>query len=280
CFILLSFYSVVGGWILIYITKGFTGGLSQTSGFDTIFASTISNPYLAVGGQLLFMVVTILVVAKGVSSGIEKASQILMPALFILFVILMVRSVTLDGAMEGLKFFLMPDLTAIDANTILYAMGQSFFLLSVGVSVMVTYSSYLEKQENVVQSAVSVTVLNMLVAVMAGIAIFPAVFSFGLKPDQGPVLLFNVLPTVFNQMPFGIIFLLAFLILFLFAALTSAFSMLEILVAVLSKGDVNKRKRFAWLGGIAIFIVGVPSALSYGVLSDVSLFHLSIFDAA
>lgn len=129
-----------------------------------------------------------------------------MPALFLLFIILMVRSVTLDGAMEGIKFFLMPDLTAIDANTILYAMGQSFFLLSVGVSVMVTYSAYLEKQENLVQSAVSVTVMNMLVAVMAGIAIFPAVFSFGLKPDQGPVLLFNVLPTVFNQMPFGIIF--------------------------------------------------------------------------
>nr|WGD64272.1 sodium-dependent transporter [Bacillus subtilis] len=280
CFILLSFYSVVGGWILIYIIKGFTGGLSQTSGFDTIFASTISNPYLAVGGQLLFMVVTILVVAKGVSSGIEKASQVLMPALFLLFIILMVRSVTLDGAMEGIKFFLMPDLTAIDANTILYAMGQSFFLLSVGVSVMVTYSAYLEKQENLVQSAVSVTVMNMLVAVMVPeLRFFQLSFHSVSNQTKVPVLLFNVLPTVFNQMPFGIIFLLAFLLLFLFAALTSAFSMLEILVAVLSKGDVNKRIRFAWLGGIAIFIVGVPSALSYGVLSDVTIFHLSIFDA-
>ncbi|WP_258729327.1 sodium-dependent transporter [Bacillus atrophaeus] len=280
CFILLSFYSVVGGWILIYIIKGFSGGLSLTSGFDTLFADTISNPYAAVGGQFLFIVLTILVVAKGVSSGIEKASQVLMPALFLLFIILMIRSVTLDGAMEGIKFFLTPDFHSIDANTILYAMGQSFFSLSVGVSVMVTYSAYLAKEENIIQSAVSVTVLNVLVAIMAGIAIFPAVFSFGLKPDQGPQLLFNVLPTVFNQMPFGIVFLLAFLILFLFATLTSAFSMLEILVAVLSKGDPKKRKRYAWAGGIAIFAVGVPSALSYGVLSDVSIFHLSIFDAA
>lgn len=145
---------------------------------------------------------------------------------------------------------------------------------------MVTYSAYLEKEENIVQSAVSVTVLNVLVAVMAGVAIFPAVFAFGLKPDQGPQLLFNVLPTVFNQMPLGIVFLLAFLLLFLFATLTSAFSMLEILVAVLSKGDSAKRKRYAWIGGLAIFIVGIPSALSYGILSDVSIFHRSIFDAA
>lgn len=280
CFILLSFYSVVGGWILIYIIKGFTGGLSLSSGFDTLFIDTISNPYAAVFGQLLFIVLTILVVAKGVSSGIEKVSQVLMPALFILFILLMIRSVTLHDAAKGLKFFFMPDFGAMDANTILYAMGQSFFSLSVGVSVMVTYSAYLEKEENIVQSAVSVTVLNVLVAVMAGVAIFPAVFAFGLKPDQGPQLLFNVLPTVFNQMPLGIVFLLAFLLLFLFATLTSAFSMLEILVAVLSKGDSAKRKRYAWIGGLAIFIVGVPSALSYGILSDVSLFHRSIFDAA
>ncbi len=205
------FYSIIllqrsGGWILIYIIKGFTGGLSLSSGFDTLFIDTISNPYATVFGQSLFIVLTILVVAKGVSGGIEKVSQVLMPALFILFILLMIRSVTPHDADKRIKILFMPDFGAMDANTILYAMGQSFFSLSVGVSVMVTYSAYLEKEENIVQSAVSVTVLNVLVAVMAGVAIFPAVFAFGLKPDQGPRLLFNVPPTVFNQMPLGIVF--------------------------------------------------------------------------
>ncbi|MFN2745742.1 MULTISPECIES: sodium-dependent transporter [Bacillus] len=280
CFILLSFYSVVGGWIIIYIFKGLTGELSRNTDFANLFGETISNPYLVLASQLIFIIITILVVAKGVRSGIEKASKFMMPALFIIFLLLIIRSVTLPGSMEGLEFFLKPDLSHIKTETILFAMGQSFFSLSVGVSVMVTYSSYLSKKENLAQSALSVTLLNVSVAVLAGIAIFPAVFSFGLSPDAGPMLLFNVLPTVFHQMPLGIIFLLAFLVLFLFATLTSAFSMLEILVSSLSKGDSKKRQVFSWVGGIAIFLVGIPSALSYGVLQDVTIFNLSIFDAA
>jgi NSS family neurotransmitter:Na+ symporter len=182
--------------------------------------------------------------------------------------------------MEGIMFFLKPDFANVTSATILYAMGQSFFALSVGVSVMVTYSSYLSKNENLPQSAISIVFLNLLVALLAGLAIFPAVFAFGLSPDAGPVLLFNVLPTVFNQMPFGVLFLIAFLLLFLFATLTSAFSMLEIIVAPLAKGNELKRKRYSWLIGICIFVVGVPSALSYGVLSHITLFEKSIFDAA
>ncbi|MBU8784981.1 sodium-dependent transporter [Bacillus glycinifermentans] len=280
CFILLSFYSVVGGWIIIYIFKGLTGELSKNTDYANLFGQTIADPFLVLVSQLIFIIITIIVVAKGVSSGIEKASRFMMPALFIIFLILIVRSVTLPGAMEGIEFFLKPDLSRIKAETVLFAMGQSFFSLSVGVSVMVTYSAYLSKKENMVQSAVSVTLLNVSVAILAGFAIFPAVFSFGLSPDAGPMLLFNVLPSVFHQMPFGIVFLLAFLILFLFATLTSAFSMLEILVSVLSKGDARKRRIFAWAGGIAIFLFGIPAALSYGVLQHVTIFNLSIFDAS
>ncbi|WP_150283695.1 sodium-dependent transporter [Rummeliibacillus sp. TYF-LIM-RU47] len=282
CFILLSFYSVVGGWILIYIYKGFTGalnGLTEVQ-YGTLFGETISSPFLSIFGQFLFMAITIYVVSRGVTAGIEKASQFMMPALFILFLLIIIRSLTLEGSMKGLEFFLNPDLSKITSDTILFAMGQSFFTLSVGVSVMVTYSSYLSKKESIPQSAISIVVMNILVAVLAGLAIFPAVFSFGLKPDAGPVLLFNVLPTVFNQIPFGIVFLLAFLILFLFAALTSAFSMLEIIVAVLAKGDDSKRMKYSWIIGLLIFVVGVPSALSYGVWSDVLIFKKSIFDAA
>lgn len=282
CFILLSFYSVVGGWILIYLVKAVTGNLSGLTEqeYGELFGASISDPVLTVFAQLIFLLITSFVVSKGISNGIEKASKIMMPALFILFIFLIIRSVTLDGAMEGIIFFLKPDFAKVTSETVLYAMGQSFFALSVGVSVMVTYSSYLSKNENLPQSAVSIVGLNLLVALLAGLAIFPAVFSFGLAPDAGPVLLFNVLPTVFNQMPFGSIFLVAFLLLFLFATLTSAFSMLEIIVAPISKGNNKKRKLFSWIVGICIFAVGIPSALSYGVLSDTTIFGKSIFDAA
>jgi neurotransmitter:Na+ symporter, NSS family len=282
CFILLSFYSVVGGWIISYFWKAVSGqlnGLTQVE-YEQLFGATISSPYISVAVQFIFMLLTIVVVAKGVQQGIEKASQIMMPVLFILFIVLIVRSLTLDNAMEGVTFLFKPDFGQVTAETILFALGQSFFALSVGVSVMVTYSSYLSKEESLFRSAFSIVGLNIIIIVLAGLAIFPAVFSFGLKPDAGPVLLFNVLPNVFNQMAFGMFFFAAFLILFLFAALTSAFSMLEIIVSVIAKGDDKKRAKWSWIIGIAIFIFGIPSALSYGVLSDVLIFGKSIFDAA
>lgn len=282
CFILLSFYSVVGGWVILYIVKGLTGGLSGLGEgeYAALFGQLISNPTASVIAQLAFLVLTILVVAKGVSKGIEKASQIMMPALFILFIALIIRSLSLEGSMEGVVFLLQPDFSKITSETVLFALGQSFFALSIGVSVMVTYSSYLPKKDSLTRASFSIVILNIFIALLAGLAIFPAVFSFGLEPDAGPMLLFNVLPTIFDQMPFGIVFLLAFLILFLFATLTSAFSMLEIIVAATSKGDAQKRKRNSWMIGLAIFIVGVPSALSFGLLSNVTIFDKSIFDSA
>ncbi|MFF2527467.1 sodium-dependent transporter [Brevibacillus sp. NPDC058079] len=278
CFLLLSFYSVVGGWILSYLLRGFTGQL-QGPAYDKVFGDVIGDPVGAVVAQLVFMLITAWVVARGVQSGIESANKYMMPGLFLLFMVLMVRSLTLDGAMEGVSFFLSPDFSKLTAESILYALGQSFFALSVGVSVMVTYSSYLAKNESLVRSAGSIVSLNLLVSLFAGLAIFPAVFSLGVEPTAGPGLLFIVLPSVFEQIAFGSIFLLIFLALFLFATLTSAFSMLEIIVASLAKGDETKRKRLAWVIGLLIFIVGVPSALSFGVWSEVTLFGKSIFDA-
>ncbi|MGK5509045.1 sodium-dependent transporter [Brevibacillus formosus] len=278
CFLLLSFYSVVGGWILSYLLRGFTGQL-QGPAYDKVFGDVIGDPIGAVVAQLVFMLITAWVVARGVSSGIESANKYMMPGLFLLFMVLMVRSLTLDGAMEGVSFFLRPDFSKLSAESILYALGQSFFALSVGVSVMVTYSSYLAKNESLVRSAGSIVSLNLLVSLFAGLAIFPAVFSLGVEPTAGPGLLFIVLPSVFEKIAFGSIFLLIFLALFLFATLTSAFSMLEIIVASLAKGDEAKRKRLAWMVGLLIFIVGVPSALSFGVWSEVTLFGKSIFDA-
>ncbi|WP_078394014.1 sodium-dependent transporter [Shouchella patagoniensis] len=280
-FLLLSFYSVVGGWILIYIWKTISGQLSDLHGteYSALLNETISDPFISVFFHLLFMVMVIVVVAKGIQSGIEKASVVMMPALFVLFIIIVIRSVTLDGAMEGISFLLVPNFEGLTSEGVLFAMGQSFFALSLGISVMVTYSSYLSKKENLLQSAGAIVVMNFIVALLAGLAIFPAVFSFGLDPADGPALIFAVLPTVFNQMPLGMVFLLAFLILFLFAALTSAFSMLEIIVAAWTRGKESKRKKTVWVIGLCIFLVGVPSALSYGVWSDVSIFGLIIFDA-
>ncbi|MDP4550147.1 sodium-dependent transporter [Guptibacillus hwajinpoensis] len=281
-FILLSFYSVVGGWIISYLYKAVTGELTGLSSdeYAQVFGSTISNPFVSVFAQFLFIILTILVVARGVEKGIEQASKIMMPALFILFIILVIRAVTLDGAVEGITFLLQPDFSKVTSQTILEAMGQSFFTLSVGVSVMVTYSSYLPKSQSLPRSAFSIVAMNIFIVLLAGLAIFPAVFAFDLEVGAGPVLLFNVLPTVFSQLPFGMLFFIAFLVLFLFAALTSAFSMLEIIVSVISKGNLDLRKKWAWIIGLAIFIAGIPSALSYGLLSDVTLFDKTIFDLA
>ncbi|WP_096202650.1 sodium-dependent transporter [Bacillus sp. FJAT-45350] len=282
CFILLSFYSVVGGWVLSYLFRSATGQLTGLGdeAYGGIFGGVISSPIESVLAQLAFMLLVIFVVAKGVSSGIEKASKYMMPALFVLFLILIVRSLTLDGAAEGISFLLMPDFSAVTADTILFAMGQSFFALSVGVSVMVTYSSYLSKKESLPLSATSIVGMNIFISLLAGLAIFPAVFTFGFEPGEGPALLFIVLPAVFDQMAFGAFFLTMFLVLFLFATLTSAFSMLEIIVASITKGETSRRKKNAWIAGILVFVVGIPSALSFGIWSEVLIFNLSIFDAA
>jgi NSS family neurotransmitter:Na+ symporter len=219
-------------------------------------------------------------VQGGVSKGIEKANKYMMPSLFILFIILLIRSLTLDGAMEGVKFFLKPDFSALTGETILLALGQSFFALSVGVSVMVTYASYLSKKEDITKSAFSVVGLNIFISLLAGLVIFPAVFALGFSPSSGPGLVFVVLPAVFNEMALGGIFMFIFFILLLFATLTTAFSILEIVVAAMIKGDAAKRKKASWIAGITVFLIGIPSALSFGVLSDLKIFNLSIFDFA
>ncbi|MFS0666767.1 sodium-dependent transporter [Peribacillus frigoritolerans] len=280
--ILLSFFSVVGGWIISYLARSFTGSLSNLTQeeYGNFFNTIISNPYETVIAQLLFMVFTIWVVQGGVSKGIEKANKYMMPSLFILFIILLIRSLTLDGAMEGVKFFLEPDFSALTGETILLALGQSFFALSVGVSVMVTYASYLSKKEDITKSAFSVVGLNIFISLLAGLVIFPAVFALGFSPSSGPGLVFVVLPAVFNEMALGGIFMFIFFILLLFATLTTAFSILEIVVAAMIKGDSAKRKKASWIAGITVFLIGIPSALSFGVLSDVKIFNLSIFDFA
>ena len=281
CFILLSFYSVVGGWILLYLWNAITGRLWEGNGaYEATFGEIISNPYLAVGSQLLFILITIFIVSKGVQNGVEKVNKYFMPALFVLFFVLIVRALTLDGAGEGVRFFLQPDFANVTSEVILYAMGQSFFSLSVGVAVMVTYSSYLPKEESLPRSAFSIVALTLVITLLAGLAIFPVVFAFGMEPSQGPGLLFIVLPAIFSKMAFGKLFFIVFLLLFFFATITSAISMLEISVASLTAKGKGKREKMALIVGLLIFVVGVPSALSFGILSDLKIFGKTVFDLA
>ncbi|WP_044747703.1 sodium-dependent transporter [Bacillus alveayuensis] len=281
CFILLSFYSVVGGWIVAYLVNGLTGKLSDSAiDYAILFQETISSPVHSILAQGIFLLITVYVISKGVQKGIENANKLLMPLLFILFLVLIVRSLTLGGAVEGISFFLKPDFSKLSSEGILFALGQSFFSLSVGASVMVTYSSYLSKNESLLQSASYVVVMNLFISILAGLAIFPAVFSLNMEPAAGPGLLFIVLPSVFREMVLGSVFFLLFLALFLFATLTSAFSMLEIIIASLAKGNSQARKKLAWVVGSLIFLVGIPSNLSFSLLQNITIFHKTIFDAA
>lgn len=279
--ILFSFYSVVGGWIITYLFKALSMSLAGATQAELLqeFSNTTASPYLSLGATFIFILLNVLVINRGVVSGIEKMSKFMMPALFILFLILIIRSLTLDGAMSGVQFFLKPDFTHMTANTILITLGQAFFSLSVGISVMVTYSSYLDKSVSLPQSAISVALMNVGVSLLAGLAIFPAAFSFGITPDAGPGLLFVILPSIFNQLPFGTLFFVIFLLLFLFAALTSSFSMLEATVAPIMSSGVSRKKASTWMG-ILIMIMAVPSALSFGVWNDIHIFGLTFFEFA
>ncbi|ADC51524.1 putative sodium-dependent transporter [Alkalihalophilus pseudofirmus OF4] len=282
CFIILTFYSVIGGWILIYLMNAITGQLSGLS-VDQLgveMGEIIANPWTTLGAQLVFILLTIIVVAKGIQQGIERASKVMMPALFVLLLIIAVRSLSLDGAMEGVQFLLLPDFSSITSETILFALGQALFALSLGISIMVTYSSYVPKTQSLPLAAGSIGIMNIFVALLAGLIIFPGVFTFGLEPSEGPQLIFVVLPAIFEQMMFGQLFLIAFLVLFLIAALTSAFSLLEIIVASRVKKEMSKRQKASWIMGIAAFVCGIPACLSFGVMADVEIFGLTFFDAA
>ncbi|MEX2960471.1 sodium-dependent transporter, partial [Staphylococcus pasteuri] len=223
-FILFGFYSVIGGWIIIYMANVIWQIVtSNTSDLGQIqFESIISNPWLTVTGQGIFIFLTMIIVMLGVEKGLEKASKIMMPLLFIFLIIVVGKSLTLDGSMEGVRYLLQPRIKDISMEGILFALGQSFFTLSLGTTGMITYASYAPKAMTIKSSAISIVLMNILVSVLAGLAIFPALKTFGYQPQEGPGLLFKVLPLVFDKMHFGIVFYLIFLILFLFAALTSS----------------------------------------------------------
>lgn len=280
CFLLLTFYSVVGGWVLVYSGRSIVGKIiTENAAYGPLFGEITSSASITLVGLAIFTVINVIVISLGVQNGIEKANKFMMPLLFIFFIILVIRALTLDGAMEGVKFFLAPDFTNITSEAVLYALGQSFFSLAVGFSCMVTYSSYLNREVSLTTSAGSIVGMNLFVSLLAGLAIFPVVFALGLEPAEGPALLFIVLPAAFGELPFGALFLALFLLLFLFAVLTSSFSLYEIIVSAFTASGKYSRKLVSVMLGVVLFIAAIPSALSEGILSDVKIAQKSIFDA-
>lgn len=279
-FILFGFYSVIGGWIVIYIGNVFLQLLSveHTSLTQIKFEKIISNPWLTVLGQGIFILLTMIIVMLGVEKGLEKASKMMMPLLFVFLIIVVAKSLTLDGALEGVRYILQPRIEDISVKGVLFALGQSFFTLSLGTTGMITYASYAPKEMTIKSSAISIVIMNILVSVLAGLAIFPALKTFGYAPQEGPGLLFKVLPLVFNQMGFGIVVYLIFLILFLFAALTSSISLLELNVSNFTKNDNTKRKAISVIASILVFIISIPATLSFSSLSGIKFGAGTIFD--
>ncbi|MBX2962272.1 MAG: sodium-dependent transporter [Cyclobacteriaceae bacterium] len=257
-FFVLTYYGVIAGWTIGYIISEFTD-------FIRDFETFRSNALYVIPFFALFMVVTVYIVQAGVSGGIEKASKILMPILFVLIVLVIFRSITLPGAMEGVKYYLTPDFSKINGNTILAALGQAFFSLSIGWGIMITYGSYLPKSNNIISSGLWVGSMDTLVALLGGLMIFPAVFAFGKDPAGGTTLVFQVLPEIFNSMPAGgnIVGALFFLLLCI-AALTSSISMIEVPASYLIDEKKWSRKKASWIIGFAAFFIGIPSALSGG----------------
>ena len=231
---ILAFYSVVAGWTLAYLGSAFTGGiagLTDGAASEAYFVDLIGNGWEAAALAALFLLITALVVRGGISGGIERATKILMPLLLGILVILAVRSVTLPGAGEGIAYLFKPDFSAMTGSDVMGALGQALFSLSLGMGAMITYGSYMPKDQDLPSSGIIVALFDTGIAILSGLIIFPALFAAGAQPDGGPGLVFIVLPTIFESPPAGGLFAITFYLLLSIAALTSTISLLEVVVS-------------------------------------------------
>lgn len=277
---ILSFYSVVAGWIVEYFFQALVGNMSghTQQEYSEMFNSLVSNPYRSLFWTYLFLGANFLILRKGIQKGIERISNFMMPVLFVLLIIFCINSILLPNAKEGLKFLFMPDFSQVSPSMVVGAMGQAFFSLSLGLTCLLTYASYFNNKTPLVKSATIIAVLDTCVAVLASVIIFPAVFSFGAEPTAGPKLVFEVLPNIFQQMPGGYLWSLAFFVLLFFASITSTISMSEIFITFCTEEHNMSRKKATRLNTLIAIILGSLCALSFNLLSEVKLFDKTIFD--
>ncbi len=278
-FMILAFYSTIAGWTLHYVIQSFANSFAgKTSAeINQFFESFHTRALMPLLWQLIFMSMTAWIIFSGVKKGIEKYTKVLMPFLVLLLVIMAIRSVTLPGAKDGLLFLFKPDFSAVDSGVLLAALGQAFFSLSIGMGALITYGSYIRKHNNLGNISVQVSLADTMIATLAGVAIFPAVFAFGLDPAEGPGLIFTVLPNIFQQMPGGYFFSITFFVLLAIAALTSSISILEVVVAYLTEELNLTRRKATLMAIIAAAFVGVFCTLSFGTLKNVTIKELHIF---
>lgn len=276
---ILSFYSVVAGWTLEYLYQSITGALNLNSqeAYHAQFQQFSTHPWRPLLWTILFLIVNFVIVIRGVQKGIERMSNIMMPILFLILIIFCVNSLLMPGAKEGLEFLFSPDFSKIDSSVMVSAMGQAFFSLSLGLGTMMTYASYFSKETHIVKSATITACLDTTVAILSGVIIFPAVFTFGVSPTQGPALVFEVLPNIFNQLPGGSLWSILFFFLLFIASLSSTISMSEVSIAYFTEEKKMSRNKATILNTAIALIFGTLCALSFNCLDNITIAGMTIF---
>lgn len=279
--IVFSYYSVIGGWSIDYLLKSltfsFTGGESQTA-INSMFTDLVTSTWAPLLAHTGFLLATTLIVVVGIKDGIEKFSKVMMPLLFFIVIAIAIYSLTLPGAQKGVEYLFNPDFSKIDAKACAAALGQAFFSLSLGFGTIMTYASYVDKKENIMFQSSATAISDLMFALIAGVAIMPAVFAFGLNPQSGPGLVFETLPFVFGQMPAGGFVAILFFLALLVAALTSSISMLEVAVAYLVEEKKFSRISACILLFVICWVIGAICTLSFGPLSHIKIDGGNIFD--
>ena len=276
--VVLSYYSVIGGWAIEYLFKSVTFSFSGDMAQGSMFGDFVSSTWAPLIMHTLFMLATTLIVIVGIKDGIEKFSKVMMPMLFFMVLAIAVYSLTLPGAGKGLEYLFNPDFSKIDGKACAAALGQAFFSLSLGFGTIMTYASYVDKNENMMFQSTATAVSDLMFAIIAGMAIMPAVFAFNLNPQSGPGLVFETLPYVFSQMPAGGVIAIVFFVALIVAALTSSISMMEVAVAYLVEEKKFTRTRACVVIFVLCWAVGALCSLSFGPLSDVKIAGSTIFD--
>ncbi len=279
-FLIMAFYTEVAGWVFAYIFKAISGAILTTDSNQTAsaFTTLITSPLWSLVWQWIVLALIAFIIIRGVSKGIEATTKRLMPILFVLLVIICIRSLTLPGAVQGLEFLFKPDFTKLTKDALLIAMGLAFFKLSIGMGTMITYGSYFRDDQNIPITATRVMLADLTVSILAGIAIFPAVFAYGFKPDAGPSLLFITIPTVFASMPLGHVMMVLFFILTGIAATGAMLSLLEVPVAYLNEQFNMTRTKATMITVGLLALIGSTAALSNSTLANFKLFDKTMFD--
>lgn len=279
-FLILSYYSVIAGWASAYVVKAFFGSFSgaNASEVKAIFDDFVASPMQLIFWHTLFMLATMLIVAKGIEKGFEKSVGLLIPSLFALMILLVGYAMTTDGYFQGLNFLFKPDFSKLTANSVLVAMGQAFFSLSLGMGAIMVYGSYLPKDVSIVKSSMIIAGADTVIALLAGLVIFPIVFTNGLQPNSGPGLVFETLPIAFGNMFGGWMFGVLFFIALVFAALSSSISLVEPAVAWLIENKGFTREKACLWSGLVAWILGFGTIFSFNVWANVKLFERTFFE--